>query len=314
MNKTSIEWVKNPDGSQGYTWNPITGCLNNNNGLCRGGGFPCYAYKMANTRLADRYTANKNTASPNLGKTNLSPEAISDPFYPRFWEARLKELEPWGKLKYFTEDGLSKVQIKGIFVCDMGELFGDWVPRKWQDRVFETIKLHPNFRFYLLTKQPQNLIKFSPFPDNCWVGVTATNALRFHSACEHLFDIKAHTKFVSLEPLLEWQPWFEIKLPQHLNWLIIGACTGVGQKLYELTKRNSGLTLMRYCDRWTAQPKIEWVREIVEAANQADIPVFLKDNLKPLIGQNCTIDDKWVWAKDLGYGGLIRQEMPNCPK
>ena len=28
MNKTPIEWVKNPDGSQGYTSNPITGCLN----------------------------------------------------------------------------------------------------------------------------------------------------------------------------------------------------------------------------------------------------------------------------------------------
>ena len=29
MNKTKIEWVKNPDGTQGYTFNPITGCLNN---------------------------------------------------------------------------------------------------------------------------------------------------------------------------------------------------------------------------------------------------------------------------------------------
>lgn len=48
MNETNIEWVKNPDGSQGYTWNPITGCLNHDNGLCKGGGFPCYAYKLAN--------------------------------------------------------------------------------------------------------------------------------------------------------------------------------------------------------------------------------------------------------------------------
>ena len=26
MNRTPIPWVQNPDGSQGYTWNPITGC------------------------------------------------------------------------------------------------------------------------------------------------------------------------------------------------------------------------------------------------------------------------------------------------
>ena len=51
MNRTTIEWVKNPDGTQGYTWNPITGCLN---------GCPyCYARKLANGRLKQRYLANK---------------------------------------------------------------------------------------------------------------------------------------------------------------------------------------------------------------------------------------------------------------
>ena len=44
MNKTQIEWVRNPDGTQGYTWNPITGCLN--------GCEYCYARKLANGRLA----------------------------------------------------------------------------------------------------------------------------------------------------------------------------------------------------------------------------------------------------------------------
>ncbi len=28
MTKTKIDWVKNPDGSQGYVWNPVWGCLN----------------------------------------------------------------------------------------------------------------------------------------------------------------------------------------------------------------------------------------------------------------------------------------------
>ena len=61
MNKTSIDWVKNPDGSQGYTLNPITGCGNHTpEGLCLGGMFPCYAYRLANTRLKERYLANTN--------------------------------------------------------------------------------------------------------------------------------------------------------------------------------------------------------------------------------------------------------------
>ena len=50
MQKTKIEWVKSPNGKQGYTWNPITGCLN---------GCPyCYARKLANGRLKSRYLAN----------------------------------------------------------------------------------------------------------------------------------------------------------------------------------------------------------------------------------------------------------------
>lgn len=45
-----------------------------------------------------------------------------------------------------------------------------------------------------------------------------------------------------------------------ISWLIIGAQT-----------------------RPTVFPKIEWVKEIVMASDQAGIPVFLKDNLKPLL-------------------------------
>lgn len=39
MNKTKIEWVVDPDGSPGYTWNPVTGC--------RHGCEYCYAEKIA---------------------------------------------------------------------------------------------------------------------------------------------------------------------------------------------------------------------------------------------------------------------------
>jgi len=94
-----------------------------------------------------------------------------------------------------------------------------------------------------------------------------------------------------------------------INWVIIGACTGTKTAMMELCQRYPDLTPMPYGKKWTAQPKIEWVKEIVEAADKAGVKVFLKDNLKPLFSR-LTIDDKWVWAKDLGYGGLLRQEMP----
>jgi len=327
VNKTKIEWVKNPDGSQGYTWNPITGCLNNDNGLCKGGGFPCYAYKLANTRLKQRYLEHANLAIPD-GETHkhlyLKNEHYRDPFYPRFWEERLHEpdIEP------------TKPQhMKGIFVCDMGDLFGIGIPEVWTREVLNIIWSNPWHRFYLLTKQPQNLIKFSPFPENCWVGVTATDSLMLVEALARLEGIKASVKYVSLEPLLA-----QINDPTRffkslsdclsiVDWLIIGACTGT----YSEMTRLCALKNMSYTDKkpfgnkWTLQPKIEWLQEIVEAADKAGVPVFLKDNLRPLLEKQDITDTSFGRLTSLKVEAMkdtqglprqrgwyeLRQEMPN---
>ena len=267
MNKTKIEWVKNPDGSQGYTWNPITGCLN--------GCEYCYARKLAKTRLKERYLANKNwdTRTPENyeGYPNL------DPFYPRFWEDRLDDITPTQKAR-------------GIFVCDMSDLFGIGVPNDWTNIVLSYIASCPQHRFYLLTKQPQNLIKFSPFPDNCWVGVSATTDKQYMAGLKGLLDIIAKVRFISFEPLLEEvinndrdHGFCNLLAYARINWVIIGSQT----KPYK-------------------PPKIEWVKEIVEACDKAGVPVFLKDNLALVMN-----DGKWKVGE---YKKLIdlRQEMPVC--
>jgi protein gp37 len=293
MNRTEIEWVKNPDGSPGYSWNPITGCLN---------GCPyCYARKLANGRLRQRYLANPNVSWTYEGDLAVfEVEGIYDPFYPRFWPERL--LQPT-KMK----------KASGIFTVDMGELFGDWIPHDWQDQIFNAIKLCPQHRFYLLTKQPQNLIKWSPFPENCWVGVTATDIFSYEHALTGLSHVEAKVKFLSIEPLLRHidirffscTPEFQIR---GINWLIIGAVTGRRNALLQLAKQYLDLTLMPG-RLWTLQPDREWVKEIVNAADKAHIPVFLKDNLEPLFPE--TFRDREYAAPpfftpDWDY----RQEMP----
>lgn len=275
MNKTKIEWVKNPDGTQGYTWNPITGCLNHLGGLCKGGGFPCYAYGLAHGRLKPVYLANETIAEPNpeldfwMGKDGI----YTDPFYPRLWPKRM--------IEQFGDYGIPK----GIFVCDMGELFGDWIPQEWVARLFERISKpwYQEHRFYFLTKQPQNLAKWSPFPDNCWVGVTACNFKMFGEALFYLSDVEAKVKYISFEPLLgeivsSQAGGYNQDCLKNLDWLIIGAQT----KPYK-------------------PPRKEWVDEIVEAADRVGIPVFLKDNLRPVLVNV--------------YGNHIpmRQELPSPP-
>ncbi len=287
MNRTKIESVKNPDGTPGYTWNPMSGCSYHVNGLCKGGGFPCWAYGLANGRLKARYLANSNIAE--LKSRGLKPFLVemngllNDPFYPRIWPEKMWLPELVG----------SKRKPKGIFACDMADLFGVGVPEEWTSRILDVIRHFHRHRFYLLTKQPQNLIKFSPFPDNCWVGVTATNLHDFKCATIYLHEVEARTaskikvKYISLEPLLSWntdkidikglRSWMEGRL----DWLIIGAQT-----------------------KPTVMPKIEWVQGIVDAADKAGVPVFLKDSLNDLIPVN----------SDMRYGPAgelrLRQEMP----
>jgi protein gp37 len=286
MNRTKIEWVKNPDGSQGYTWNPITGCLNHVNGLCKGGGFPCYAYKLAHGRLRARYLANK----PRVMTSDMSEqfEIANDPFYPRFWPERILPID--------IDDRrfLSAISAKpkGIFVCDMGELFGPWVPQSWQEEVFECIKTYPQHRFYLLTKQPQELKKWSPFPENCWVGVTATNQVFWNEALRQLTDVKASVKYASIEPCLgQILPDPYTMQKAQLGWLIIGVQT----KPYK-------------------PPKIEWVQEIALAATKAHIPLFLKDNLKAVLPSRMPFYDAYTyWSEDRTHTlqeWRLRQEMP----
>ncbi|MDP2682433.1 MAG: hypothetical protein Q8P28_06460, partial [Deltaproteobacteria bacterium] len=65
--------------------------------------------------------------------------------------------------------------------------------------------------------------------------------------------------------------------------------------------------------RPTVLPKIAWVREIVAAADQAGIPVFLKINLVHIFRRtdeqrNQTFQETFKWA--LNAEGKLRQEMP----
>ena len=302
LNKTTIEWVKNPDGSQGYTWNPITGCLN--------GCEYCYARKLANGRLKSRYLAIKYTSDYDPYHPRRC-EHLDDPFYPRFWEDRLDDIKPSGA----WWDTLGGRRAKGIFVCNMGELFGDWIPREWQEQIFDTIKSDPLDRFYLLTKQPQNLPQFSPFPDHCYVGVTATNAEKLIVACEYLADVKAKIKYLSIEPFLSWRFIVALSTMLHrygINWVIIGACTGTELEMRALlahqTSREVGYVLP-YGNKWTLQPKIEWVEEIVRACDKAGIPVFLKKNLGHNLqyGKNLSLTHR----PDEHGVLVLRQELPN---
>lgn len=229
MNKTKIEWVKNPDGSPGYTINPVKGlcpvdCKDNQ------GKSYCYARRM-------------------YQRFKWNPTIRYD---PRAWLGL-------GSLRKPSR----------IFVGSTIELFDDSVSEQYLKWIFEVPLEFPQHTFIFLTKQPANLLRWSPFPPNVYLGVTATDKFMAGNAINHFYNHRlAKTQFISFEPLLSWcadkgYPFQDSLSHKDIDWLIIGAQT----KPYK-------------------PPKIEWVQEIVEAADKAGIRVFQKDNLRPLLGDN----------------------------
>lgn len=261
-----------------YTLNQMTGCLNHVNGLCKGGGFKCFAYIIAN-RFKERYLANMDVAPIQFfqGSNNFQQSFESryrDPFYPRIWSERFEPLKGY-------PEGTK------IFLNDMSDWMGPWIPNEWKVKTFEFIRAHPQYIFQTLTKQPQELPKWE-FPENCWVGVTATNMRHWIGALYGLDAIEAKVKFVSFEPLLERiiLKGIDAKgVVERVNWVIIGQQTPV---------------------KAATTPKIEDICEIVEAADKAGVKVFLKDNLYPLWDKkplSLCLQNKY-------NADLLRQESP----
>ena len=173
-----------------------------------------------------------------------------------------------------------------VFVGSTMELFGDWVKQEWMIDIFSMCNAFKQHTFIFLTKQPQNLTKWSPFPDNCWVGVSVTSAQDAIIRVPKLKDIISPIKFISFEPLLK-----PIALPNQLyimlklsgiNWAIIGQQTPSNTK---------------------TRPTVEWIREIIEACDIASIPMFLKNNLK-------STEYPFIVDCMKNNDGSLRQELP----
>ncbi len=261
MNDTPIEYAD-------YTWNPFTGCL--------GGCEYCSARRIAKGRCKSTYLANTNLPGHDEPHHKAHHD---DPFYPRFWESRLRDR------------GLFSETPRRIFVCNMSDLFGIGIPTAWTDRVVDQVRIHRQHTFLFLTKQPQKLPKAPAyFPKNAWVGVTATDATMAYDAMTELSKVTATVKYISFEPLLE-----------AMNG---GECEG--KRLDGLADAGIGWVIIGAQTKPDLNPDAAWVGEVVEAADAAGIPVFLKKNL-----WECLYTDAFYieafWATETA---TLRQEFP----
>jgi len=159
------------------TWNPITGCLH----TCSYCWARNYARRLASTGI-EPY------------RTHL--------FKPAFAEWRLKHRLGKGRF---------------IFVSDMGDMWGEWVPKEWINKVLDVVGSKPDSKFLFLTKNPKRYHEFQEgFTGNMMLGATIetnrdyklTKAPTPRERYEAMRDLKWKHKAIVIEPILDFDPEF----------------------------------------------------------------------------------------------------------
>lgn len=273
--KTKIDWCDS-------TWNPVTGCLH--------GCEYCYA-----RRIAERFRARqiydpecqcqRKLIERGMLKGTGKPLELT---YP--WEQKNKDgsitnaAYPFGFEPTFHRYKLDEPQRwkkpRTIFVCSMADLFGDWVPDEWIQKIFEACDKASQHRYMFLTKNPSryaellNLLPKHRRPPNVaemWFGQSFTGAERNYTP---LALPPWQYRFASIEPLLRNLSRAEaMEIAATNEWIIVGAETGV----------RKGKII----------PKREWVENIVEAAQITGMKVFMKESLRNLMGADFRQELPW---------------------
>jgi Bacteriophage protein gp37 len=277
MTRTSIEWVRNQDGTQGFTVNPIrfrnkkTGKVGHYCEKLSPGCKHCYASRMQ----TGPYLSGLEFTAENKDRGEL------------FFEDEVIQQVLWRR-KPAT-----------FFWCDCTDLFGPWVKDSWIDRIVGCCALTPQHRHLWLTKRADRMreychtskqIKYGKYLDigtckaydwplpNLGLGVSAEDQERANKRIENLRQTPAAMRFLSAEPLLsalDVSPWLTrwtgqgsglpkplstalATLPDihGLDWVITGGETGPGA---------------------SPMPP-EWPRAIRDQCQAAGVPYFHKHN------------------------------------
>ena len=134
----------------------------------------------------------------NLAETRLTHmDKYKDGFKPNIAEYELKK----------------KFRKQYVFACDMGDLFGNWVPRDWVLKVIDAVRNSPSSYFLFLTKNPKRYFEFlEVFPENLVLGATIetnreykfSNAPPVAERHNCMVKLPYKRKLVSIEPIMDF--------------------------------------------------------------------------------------------------------------
>jgi protein gp37 len=195
MAETSIEWTD-------ATWNPVAGCT-----VLTAGCTNCYAMRMAarldamGQRKYKGLTRRSGERRVWTGKIRLDQKSIETP-------------KSWSKPRK-------------VFVNSMSDLFHDDVPVHFIAKVWATMRDTQRHTYQILTKRPERMAEvlfrddFEVLP-NVWLGTSVEDG-RVLARIDHLREVPATVRFVSLEPLIGSVAQADFT---NIDWAIVGGESG----------------------------------------------------------------------------------------
>jgi protein gp37 len=152
------------------------------------------------------------------------------------------------------EQPLERKKPTMYFVNSMSDLFQEKIPFSFIDKVMDTIEKTPQHTYQILTKRSsimKNYFLTRRVPTNAWLGVSVEDKKYGKPRITDLLSIKAKTRFLSIEPLLE--DLGRIRL-SGIHWVIVGGESG-----------NKARPMME-----------EWVIKIKKQCEKAEVDFFFK--------------------------------------
>lgn len=211
-----------------WSWNPVTGCLH--------GCDYCYARDLATkASYAATYPAG---------------------FTPLFHHERL-DAPSNTRIPADVEGDPRRGR---VFVCSMADLFGNWVPQDWIDKVYESMAAAPKWRYLTLTKFPQRYRRHG-VPPRMWAGTSVDTQARVRIAEQSMAELPAAVRWLSIEPLEEPLHFTDLSW---CDWMVIGSRTATRQPTGPVPE---------------FAPPFAWVVDLVAQARAAGAAVYLKPNL-----------------------------------
>jgi protein gp37 len=136
----------------------------------------------------------------------------------------------------------------------MSDMFHESIPDSYIKEVFDVMKRTPHHTYQVLTKRADrmaNFFKTYHASANVWLGVTVENKKHGLPRVDELRRIKAHIRFLSIEPLLEDLGEFDLT---GIHWAIVGGESGPKARLM----------------------KLEWVMNVKRQCEEQSVSFFFK--------------------------------------